>query len=71
LKKYGPNALIEKQKSAFVALLQYVWGPMPWMNEAAALMAFIVDDSGDFAIITSFLLFNALLDFWETYAKGR
>ncbi len=29
LKKYGPNALVEKQKNAFAALLEYFWGPMP------------------------------------------
>src|SRR5262249_23641287 len=67
LKKYGPNALVEKQKSAFAALLPYFWGPIPWMIEAAAVMAFIVGDWGDFAIITSLLLFNAVLGFWEEH----
>src|SRR5882672_4771680 len=47
LKQYGPNALVEKQKNAFAALLAYFWGPIPWMIEAAALMAFIVGDWGD------------------------
>ena len=71
MKKYGPNALVEKQKSAFAALLAYVWGPMPWMIEAAALMALIIGDWGDFAIITSLLLFNALLGFWEEHAASN
>src|SRR4029434_8995899 len=71
LKKYGPNALVEKQKNAFAALLEYFWGPMPWMIEAAALMAFIVGDWGDFAIITSLLLFNALLGFWEEHEASK
>jgi magnesium-transporting ATPase (P-type) len=48
LKKYGPNALVEKQTNAFAALLQYFWGPMPGMIEAAALMALIVGDWGDY-----------------------
>ena len=48
LKKYGPNALVEKQKNTFAALLQYFWGPIPWMIEAAALMAFIVGGLGRF-----------------------
>ena len=63
-KKSGPNALIEKQKNAFAALLAYFWGPIPWMIEAAALVAFIVGDWGDFTIIISLLLFNGLLCFW-------
>ena len=71
LKKYGPNALVEKQKNTFAALLQYFWGPIPWMIEAAALMAFIVGDWGDFTIITSLLLFNALLGFWEEHEASN
>src|SRR5436190_24131936 len=71
LKKYGPNALIEKQKSTIAALVGYFWGPIPWMIEAAALMAFVVGDWGDFAIITSLLLFNALLGFWEEHEASN
>src|SRR6266481_5114753 len=71
LKKYGANALVEKQKNAFAALLAYFWGPIPWMIEAAALMAFIVGDWGDFTIITSLLLFNALLGFWEEHEASN
>ena len=65
LSKYGPNALPEEKKSALSAFLVYFWGPIPWMIEAAALMALVVGDWGDFTIITSLLLFNALLGFWE------
>jgi len=71
LKKFGPNALVEKQKNAFAALLAYFWGPIPWMIEAAAVMAFIVGDWGDFTIITSLLLFNALLGFWEEHEASN
>src|SRR5215831_2994753 len=71
LKTYGPNALVEKQKSPLGALVGYFWGPMPWMIEAAALMAFVVGDWGDFAIITSLLLFNALLGFWEEHEASN
>src|SRR5436189_3099808 len=71
LKKYGPNALVEKQKNSFAALLAYFWGPIPWMIEAAALMAFIVGDWGDFTIITSLLLFNAVLGFWAEHEASN
>jgi H+-transporting ATPase len=60
-----------KEKSVFAALVVYFWGPIPWMIEAAALMAFVVGDWGDFAIITSLLLFNALLGFWEEHGSGE
>src|SRR5215470_17404826 len=41
------------------------------MIEAAALMAFVVGDWGDFANITSLLLFNALLGFWEEHEASN
>ncbi len=71
LSKYGPNALTEEKKSALSAFLAYFWGPIPWMIEAAALMAFIVRDWGDFTIIASLLLFNALLGFWEEHEASN
>src|SRR6184192_4337827 len=71
LNKYGPNALAEEKKSALSAFLAYFWGPIPWMIEAAALMAFIVRDWGDFTIIASLLLFNALLGFWEEHEAAN
>ena len=71
LKRYGPNALAEEKKSAISAFLAYFWGPIPWMIEAAALMALIVRDWGDFTIIASLLLFNALLGFWEEHEASN
>jgi H+-transporting ATPase len=71
LTKYGPNALPEEKKSALSALLAYFWGPIPWMIEAAALMALIVRDWGDLTIIVSLLLFNALLGFWEEHEASN
>src|SRR6266496_2540096 len=65
LSKYGASAGPEEKKSGLSAFLAYFWGPIPWMIEAAALMALVVGDFGDFTIITSLLLFNALLGFWE------
>jgi H+-transporting ATPase len=41
------------------------------MIEAAALMALIVGDWGDLTIITSLLLFNALLGFWEEHEASN
>src|SRR5436189_3425556 len=71
LNKYGPNALAEKKKSQLSGFLAYFWGPIPWMIEAAALMAFVVGDWGDFTIIASLLLFNALLGFWEEHEASN
>lgn len=65
LAKYGANALEEKKTSELAILLRFFWGPIPWMIEAAALMAAVVRDWGDFTIILALLLFNAALGFFE------
>ena len=67
LLKYGPNALEEKRKSELAVFLAFFWGPIPWMIEAAAIMALVVKDYGDFTIIAALLLFNAVLGFWEEH----
>jgi H+-transporting ATPase len=54
LSKYGPNTLPEEKKSALSGLLAYFWGPIPWMIEAAALMALIVGDWGDLTSLPRF-----------------
>jgi H+-transporting ATPase len=66
-----PNALVEQQRNAFAALVAYFWRPISWMIEAGALMAIIVGAWGDFTIITSLLLFYALLGFWEEHEASN
>ena len=58
LSKYGPNALPEEKKSALSAFVAYLWGPIPWMIEAAALMALIVGDWGDLMAIARLVLLS-------------
>ena len=71
LAKYGPNALEEKKKSQWAVLFAFFWGPIPWMIEAAALMALLVKDFGDFIIITALLVFNAGLGFWQEHQAAN
>jgi H+-transporting ATPase len=71
LVQYGPNALEEKKKSELAVFLGFFWGPIPWMIEAAALMALLVRDWGDFTIITALLLFNAALGFYEEHEASN
>jgi H+-transporting ATPase len=67
LDKYGPNALVSKEKSALMRFLAYFWGPIPWMIEAAAVLSLVVQDWVDFSIILALLIFNALIGFWEEH----
>ena len=71
LQKYGPNAIEEKKRSPWKEFFKYFWGPIPWMIEAAALMALIVKDWGDVTIITALLVFNAVLGFWEEHVASN
>lgn len=71
LAKYGPNALEEKKTSQWAILFGFFWGPIPWMIEAAVLMAAIVKDWGDFTIILALLAFNAALGFIEEHQASN
>ncbi|HTO79198.1 MAG TPA: HAD-IC family P-type ATPase, partial [Methylocystis sp.] len=71
LAKYGPNALEEKKTSEWALFFRFFWGPIPWMIEAAAIMAAIVHDWGDFTIILALLLFNAGLGFFEEHQASN
>ena len=56
-----------REKEKRPPFLAYFWGPIPWMIEAAAVTALVVQDWGDFSIIVGLLLFNAVLGFWEEH----
>ncbi len=65
LKKYGPNKIEAKQKSALQRLAARFWGPIPWMIEIAAILSASVRRWEDFTIIVIMLLVNALVDFYQ------
>ena len=69
--RFGTNEIIEKQISPFVKFLGYLWGPIPWMIEVAAVLSLIVRHWVDFTIIVVLLIFNALVGFWQEYQAGN
>ena len=64
---YGDNALHERKESGLARLFSYFWGPIPWMIELAAIMAVLVQDWADCAIIVVLLVFNAAIGFFEEH----
>ncbi len=70
LSQSGPNALPEKKRSKLAMLLSYLWGPMPWMIEAAILLCSIVGDWVDFAIILGLLVGNTVIAYVEESSAG-
>lgn len=68
---YGCNELKEEKINPFVKFLTYLWGPIPWMIEVAAILSALVRDWTDFVIIMILLLANALIGFWEEHQAGN
>src|ERR1700677_399116 len=71
LKQYGPNEIEEKKTNAFLKLLSYFWGPIPWMIEVAVVLSGIVRHWPDFFIILLLLVANAAVGFWEEHQAGN
>jgi H+-transporting ATPase len=69
--KYGPNAIAERKTNAFLKLLSYFWGPIPWMIEVAVILSGVVRHWMDFGIILFLLLSNAVVGFWEEHQAGN
>ncbi|MGA8664603.1 MAG: plasma-membrane proton-efflux P-type ATPase [Thermoplasmata archaeon] len=67
----GFNEIPERKVSLWRRLASYLWGPIPWMIEVAAVLAAVLQNWDDFAIILTLLLVNAAVGFWEEYQSGN
>ncbi len=65
LKKYGFNAIEEKEEGWVQRLLRRFWGPIPWMIEVAAVLSAVAKRWEDFVVIMLMLLVNAFVDFYQ------
>jgi H+-transporting ATPase len=71
LAKYGPNEIEEKKDNPLLKLLTYLWGPIPWMIEAAVILSGVLRHWPDFFIILLLLVANATVGFWEEHQAGK
>lgn len=71
LVQYGPNAIEEKKTNVFLKFFSYLWGPIPWMIEMAAILSAMVQHWSDFTIILLLLFSNAAIGFWEEHQAGN
>ncbi|MQM36357.1 putative cation-transporting ATPase F [wastewater metagenome] len=67
LARYGENTLAENGHSVLGQLLSYLWGPIPWMIEAAAILSAAVGHWADLAVILTMLVVNAGVGFWQEH----
>jgi H+-transporting ATPase len=69
--KYGPNALEEKKANPVLKFLSYLWGPIPWMIEIAAILTALLKHWPDLIIIAILLIFNAVVGFWQEFQAAN
>ncbi|KAK0583845.1 hypothetical protein LWI29_003883 [Acer saccharum] len=75
---FGYNKLEEKQESKFVKFLGFMWNPLSWVMEAAAIMAIALANGGgkppdwqDFVGIITLLIINSTISFIEENNAGN
>ncbi|CAL4928841.1 unnamed protein product [Urochloa decumbens] len=74
---FGPNKLEEKKESKLLKFLGFMWNPLSWVMEMAALIAIVLangdhrpPDWQDFVGIVALLLINSSISFWEENNAG-
>ncbi|KAL5149497.1 Plasma membrane ATPase 4 [Glycine soja] len=78
LQIFGPNKLEEKKESKFLKFLGFMWNPLSWVMEAAAVMAIALangdgkpPDWQDFVGIVCLLVINSTISFIEENNAGN
>ncbi|KAH7366248.1 hypothetical protein KP509_18G069800 [Ceratopteris richardii] len=78
LKIFGYNKLEEKKESKILKFLGFMWNPLSWVMEAAALMAIVLangdkrpPDWQDFVGIITLLMINSTISFIEENNAGN
>ena len=59
LAQVGPNAIVEARPHPWLAFLKRLWGPIPWMLEAAVILEVVLGKYDEAGIIAALILFNA------------
>ncbi|KXZ46961.1 hypothetical protein GPECTOR_39g455 [Gonium pectorale] len=65
LAEYGLNKLPESSRNPILVFLGYMWNPLSWAMEAAAIIAICLLDYADFALIVGLLILNSVISYVE------
>ncbi|PKU72264.1 plasma membrane ATPase [Dendrobium catenatum] len=75
LQIFGPNKLEEKKESKFLKFLGFMWNPLSWVMETAAIIAIAArgkdPDWQDFIGIVALLVINSTISFIEENNAGN
>jgi H+-transporting ATPase len=70
LVSYGYNELTEEKTNPLLKFLSYLWGPIPWMIEVAAVLSAFARHWEDLGIILALLVVNAIVGFGRNSRLG-
>ncbi|KAF1788251.1 P-type ATPase, cytoplasmic domain N [Phytophthora cactorum] len=70
LAEYGPNKLPEEKINKLTLFLGFMWNPLSWAMEVAAVLSIVLLDYADFALILFLLLLNACIGYLEEVQAG-
>ncbi|KAE8960636.1 hypothetical protein PF005_g21715, partial [Phytophthora fragariae] len=70
LAEYGPNKLPEEKVNKLTLFLGFMWNPLSWAMEVAAVLSIVLLDYADFALIMFLLLLNACIGYFEEVQAG-
>jgi H+-transporting ATPase len=68
--KYGRNELPKKNVNPILRFLSFMWNPLSWAMETAAIIAIGLVDYIDFILIVLLLLINSSIGYYEEAAAG-
>ncbi|XP_059276494.1 ATPase 9, plasma membrane-type-like [Lycium ferocissimum] len=78
LQIFGPNKLEEKKENKVLKFLGFMWNPLSWVMEAAAIMSIVLANGGgkppdwpDFVGIMVLLIINSTISFIEENNAGN
>ncbi|THH17693.1 hypothetical protein EW146_g3157 [Bondarzewia mesenterica] len=78
LEIFGPNRLESEEQNPFLQFLSFMWNPLSWVMEAAALVAIVLSngehrapDWEDFVGIVLLLFINSAIGFYEERGAGN
>ncbi|KAI6130637.1 hypothetical protein EDD16DRAFT_1796265 [Pisolithus croceorrhizus] len=78
LEIFGPNKLEQEEQNAFLQFLSFMWNPLSWVMEGAALVAIALSNGGglppdwqDFVGIVLLLFINSTIGFYEERNAGN
>ncbi|KAI4335596.1 hypothetical protein L6164_014230 [Bauhinia variegata] len=78
LQIFGPNKLEEKKESKLLKFLGFMWNPLSWVMESAAVVAIVLANGGgkppdwqDFTGIVVLLIINSTISFIEENNAGN